>query len=401
MSVEEVEKYKKLHVRAQGEASMLRGELERQSQMMNEERLKQRKVEDVLREKLQQEKISLQKENSKANTEKVFLMQEMQQLKEKVTKLESEKLKEGMEVQELPSKKRKILDQIKTDRNSFPTAFGKGVSIRVQSSETQTEVRQKRRFTLKPVDKTRALTLAYAKTSRASSDVMKTLFEQPNMNCLNAAVSKTLKSSLDDIGSKLPSLPSSSQLMDITRMISLYDSQVSEESRAGVTEVCSKILHTMIKSHEVELLESLVTLISTTWTGVLLNQDITSDILSLFIELASTNYIMDKMTGVTMRGIFRILSLVTASPDHCQVLCSPPDCVLFSILKILHSCIKHGLEDSAAVAGCEAMSSWILLSMSMSHTPGWIDYTCQKCTKEMIRFVGLIDVNISSDSVSY
>ena len=99
MSVEEVEKYKKLHVRAQGEASMLRGELERQSQMMNEERLKQRKVEDVLREKLQQEKISLQKENSKANTEKVFLMQEMQQLKEKITKLESEKLKEGLEVQ--------------------------------------------------------------------------------------------------------------------------------------------------------------------------------------------------------------------------------------------------------------------------------------------------------------
>ena len=384
-SVEEVEKYKKMHVRAQGEASMLRGELEKQSQLHNEDRVRFRKLESNIREQNQEEKKKLQSETAKVKTERDFLMQEMEQLKGKITQLEGDKVKE---LQELPpSKKRRALDPIRPERNSFPSDMDFRKTITNKSSETQTEFKQRRKCTLKPVDKSKALTLAYSKISRASSDVMKTLFEQPNMSCLRETVSKTLESSLEEISSNLPSLPSSSTLSDLTSMISVYDSQILKESRSGVTEVCSKILRVMIKAKEIDLLEHILVLVSATWTSELLSQDITSDIFSLLIDLAASNYIMDQMTGVTLKCVFKILSLVTASSEHFKTLCKGPesDCALSMIIKILHSSIKHGLTDESAEAGCEAMSSWILFSLSMSHSPGW-NGTCAHCTHGIIRF---------------
>jgi len=387
-SVEEVEKYKKMQIRAQGEASMLRGELEKQSQLHNEERVRFRKLESNIREQNQEEKKKLQSETAKVKTERDFLMQEMQQLKGKITQLEADKVKD---LQELPpSKKRRALDPIRPERNSFPSDMDFKKTVTSKSSETQTEVKQRRKFTLKPVDKSKALTLAYSKVSRASSDVMKTLFEQPDMRCLRETVSKTLESSVEEISSNLPSLPSASTLSDLTSMISVYDSQISKESRSGVTEVCSKILRAMIKAKEVDLLEPILVLVSTTWTSELLSQDITSDIFSLLIDLAASNFIMDQLTGVTLKCFFRILSLVTSSSEHCTTLCKGPesDCALSMIIKILHSSIKHGLTDESAEAGCEAMSSWILFSLSMSHSPGW-NGKCAHCTHGIIRCFSL------------
>ena len=384
--VEEVEKYKKMHIRAQGEASILRAELEKQSQLMNEERLKNRKIQSNINAQNLEEKKLLQFETTKVKTEKDFLLQEMEQLKEKLTKVEAERVRD---LQELPpSKKRKALDTIRPDRNSFPSDLDFRKNISTKISETQTEVRQKRKCTLKPVDKSKALTLAYSKISRASSEVLKPLFEQPNVSCLRITVSHTLKSSFDEISSNLPSLPSPSTLTDLDSMISVYDSMISKESRTGVTEVCSKILRAMIKARKVDLLEPVLVLIGTTWTRELLSQDITADIFSLLVDLAASNYIMDQMTGITMKSLFRILSLVTASEEHCKPLCkgSESDCLLSMIIRILRSCIKHGLNADASGTGCESMSSWILFSLSMSHNPGWTDFTCRTCTQETIRF---------------
>ena len=385
-TVEEVEKYRKMHVKAQGEASLLRGELEKQSQLMNEERMKFRQVQSNLKEENQEEKKRLQVETAKVKTERDFLLQEMEQLKQKITKLESDKVKDTQELP--PSKKRKALDPIKPDRNSFPSDMDFRKTATIKSSETQTEGRHRRKCTLRPVDKSKALSLAYSKISRASSDVMKNLFEQPNLSCLSLTVSETLKSFLEEISSTLPSLPSSSKLADITSLISVYDSLISQESRSGVTEVCSKILRAMIKTRKVDLLEPILVLIGTTWSSELLSQDITSDIFSLFIELTTANYIMDQMTDNTLKSVFRILSLVTVSSEHCPSLCkgSESDCHLSMIIRILHSCIKHGLTDEASGVGCESMSSWIILSLSMSHKPGWTDFTCRNCTQEIIRF---------------
>ena len=150
----------------------------------------------------------MQIEAAKIKTEKDFLMQEMEQMKVKITKLESERVKE---LQELPpSKKRKALDVIKPERNSFPSDidFRKKVSTKI--SETQTEVRHKRKYTLKPIDKSKALTLAFSKISGAPSDVLKPLFEQTDVSCMSLTLSETLKSYFDEISSNLPSLPSSS-----------------------------------------------------------------------------------------------------------------------------------------------------------------------------------------------
>ena len=384
--VEEVEKYKKMHIRAQGEASILRAELEKQSQLMNEERLKNRKIQSNIYAQNLEEKKLLQSDAAKVKTEKDFLLQEMQQLKEKLTKVEAERVRDQQDLP--PSKKRKALDTIRPDRNSFPSDLDFRRNISTKISETQTEVRQKRKCTLKPVDKSKALTLAYSKISRASSEVLKPLFEQPNVSCLRITVAQTLKSSFDEISSNLPSLPSPSTLKDLDSMISVYDSMISKESRTGVTEVCSKIFRAMIKARKVDLLEPILVLIGTTWTRELLSQDITADIFSLLVDLAASNYIMDRMTGITMKSLFKILSLVTASAEHCKTLCkkSESDCLLSMIIKILRSCIKHGLSDDASGTGCESMSSWILLSLSMSHNPGWTDFTCRTCTQETIRF---------------
>ena len=385
-NVEEVENYKKMHIKAQGEASILRAELEKQNQLMNEERIKHRKIQSNIDAQNRDEKKKLQNEAAKIKTEKDFLMQEMEQMKVKITKLESERVKESQELP--PSKKRKALDAIKPDRNSFPSDMDFRKTVSTKISETQTEVRQKRKYTLKPVDKSKVLTLVFSKISEAPSDVLKPLFEQTDVSCLGLTLSETLKSYFDEISSNLPSLPSPSTLSDLNIMISVYDSMITMESRSAVTEICSKILRVMIKARKVDLLEPILVLIGSTWTSELLSQDITADIFTLLIELGASNYIVDQITGVAMKSVFKILSLVTTSEEHCKSLCkkSESDCPLSKIMKILRSCINQEISDDASLDGCESMSSWILFSLSMSHNPSWTDFTCPSCSKETIRF---------------
>merc|ERR1712137_103032 len=177
-------------------------------------------------------------------------------MKVKITKLESERVKESQELP--PSKKRKAFDAIKPDRNSFPSDMDFRKTVSTKISETQTEVRQKRKYTLKPVDKSKALTLVFSKISEAPSDVLKPLFEQTDDSCLSLTLSETLKAYFDEISSNLPSLPSPSTLSDLNIMISVYDSMITMESRSAVTEICSKILRVMIKSRKVDLLEPIL-----------------------------------------------------------------------------------------------------------------------------------------------
>ena len=85
----------------------------------------------------------------------------------------------------------------------------------------------------------------------------------------------------------------------------------------------------------------------------------TSSQTSLCIELSTENYIMEQMTEIILKSVLRILSLVTASSEHCTSLCkgSESDCHVSMIIRILHSCIKHAATYEASGVGCESMSS--------------------------------------------
>merc|ERR1719402_1596970 len=88
MSREELDEIKKLHLKAQGEASFLRAELGKQVKEVESERISKRKIEADMKLKVEDVKKIKENEISAIKTEKLFLAQEMQQLKEKLKQME-------------------------------------------------------------------------------------------------------------------------------------------------------------------------------------------------------------------------------------------------------------------------------------------------------------------------
>ena len=390
-SPEDVERFKKLHLKAQGEASILRGELDKQNKKFNEERINLRQIESNLKDKMKEEKNKYEVEFSKAKTEKVFLLQEMQGLKDQIVKLEAERAKESQAL-DTTVKKRKVLDAIKTEKNSFPTDKDFKRTIALATTETQTEVVGKRRCSLKKIDKTKMSSLSFAKLTKASSDVKMRLFQQTTPSDLALTVSQTIQMLIKNITDNFPNFPSTSELSTLQTLISVNNSRLSSDDRALVTETCSKLFHLMIKTETVTMFESVLSLVLETWSRQLLSQDITSDILALMIQLATNTSVQELLSAAVMAGVFRLLSLVTAEADHCRVLCRQTEgqCQLSSILILVESSLRQGLAADVAEAGCGAMVAWLEQSLTAAPAPAWVTNQCPDCTKMAARCLVLL-----------
>ena len=178
---------------------MLRGELNKQTKEFSLERVNLRRTETDLRDKLREQQKKIDEESSRAKTEKLFLLQEMQQLREQLTKMNSErKTREIQMTQEVSTKKRKVLDDLKTDRNSFPCSKDFSKYVTTKTSETQTVASRRRTCTLKPIDKVRSSALVFSQMVEAPDSVNASLLQMDSIS-YHFVVPKLVLNLIDDL----------------------------------------------------------------------------------------------------------------------------------------------------------------------------------------------------------
>jgi len=387
---EEIERLKKQQTKVQGEASMLRGELNKQSKEFNLERLNLRRTETDLREKIKEQQKTLDDETSRAKTEKLFLLQEMQQLRDQLTKMNADKkLRESQMTHEVHTKKRKVLDDIKTDRNSFPSSKDFSKYVSTKSSETQTFASRRRSCTLKPIDKVRNSALVFSQTVKAS-DSINTALLQMDSSSYHQVVPKLVFNQFEELKNENDELPSSAQLNIIHDILCFWGETLTNDDRVHVTETCSKLIRKMIRSRDYTLLLLVLKIILTIWKRKMMDIDITNDIMEVLVQTFESKVLRDVFDTDFINVIFDLLCLVTLERDQTKVICSSSDnCLLTSVMKMIYintQMLKEGQRRKDALKqGFRALSWWLQQSLTVSHQLPWISFQCQECSSEVTR----------------
>ena len=387
---EDHERLKRLQMKAQGEVSFLRIKLGEQSKEIENERIGKRKLEAELKLKLETEKKAKESELNSIKTEKQFLVQEMLQLKERLKQVEVEAKK--AETGGTP-RSRKVLSQIKVDKNEFPTLMEfkeKKIKTEVVDCETQTNELKKRKCRLKrSTGKGIVMAQSFCRLSTVPSQVQAKILLQNTKAGVMREVGRTVMQVTGNINSSLPTTPSPSYLANLTTLFSTCGSIITTEERTAVTETCSNILSLIIKSSDCTLLAPTLSLLKAAWSPSLLDQDITAYILSLLSEIIrSVKTLSAELSPAFIEPLFSLLVLVSRDPVQTVLLCKQSqDCFLSCISMLLYMCLLKTQE--AQLAACKGLVKWLLHCSVFSHTVAWMDNTCKWCTGDIVRTVTL------------
>eukprot|EP00092_Neocalanus_flemingeri_P036331 GFUD01039554.1.p1 GENE.GFUD01039554.1~~GFUD01039554.1.p1 ORF type:complete len:635 (+),score=254.40 GFUD01039554.1:235-1905(+) len=387
---EEQERLKKLHMKAQGEASFLRTELGKQAKEIESKRIRKRKLQVELKSKLESNRKMKDLEISAVKTEKLFLVQEMHQLKEKLKQMESEGKKEGGGG---TPRSRKVLGPIKVERNEFPTEkeFQEKKFKPCQTdADTQTAQAGRRKCRLRRnMTSGTVMVQTFCRVSQAPDDVKATILQQTSQTGISRVVGRTVSQLTAEINTSLPTAPSLTQLATLQTLVSSCQSILSPRDRTAVTETCSNLISLMIKSSTCSLLSSTLSLLTVVWSSSLQDQDITAYILTLLSELIrKVKTLSDHLSPSLLSSIFSLVSLVSMDPVQVNLLCKQSqDCFLSSISLVLHMSLAK--EQEVQLAACKGLVGWLLACSGARHSVSWIENTCRWCTGDIVRALTL------------
>ena len=376
-SKEDLARAQRLQHKAQGEASWLRKEREKREREHNKEMKRYQDLLANLEQKLKEEKKKTDDIEKKGKGQIFFLNQEKEQMKSRLEKLEEEcrARKEKVNSSTAPTQPAVKLEE-KTESPA------KTVATKVDVSSQLEPQPDKRRLVLKVERKTEVIVRAFTEISGASPECKCSLLLQTNQSDLQAALSENTNLLTESIREKLPVVV----IEDLLTMESFMESfhhLLSAGDLGVVTECCSRVMQTIIRSQDCQTLQPLLSIIVLAWTPRLLSPDISGDIMTLVSQVVSQVVeLQEDMPRAVVRQMFSVMSLVTADPDHCTVLCrqAADDCPLRQILPALTD-----LEEESRAAACESMMDWLHLSTSLDHRPGWTDNSCPGCTSETIK----------------
>jgi len=380
---EEQERLKRLQMKAQGEATYLRSKLGEQSKEIENERVIKRKLEADFKQKLEAEKKVKESEINAIKTEKQFLVQEMMQLKERMRLMENGGT----------PKSRKVLSQIKVEKNDFPTVkeFNKkDVKADMENAETQTNVVQRRKCRLmRSMDRGMLMAQSFCRVSKAPSQVQARLLLQNTREGVTREVCRMVTQITAEINAALPTPPTPTQLHNITTILSTCGSIILTEHRTAVTETCSNILSYIIKSSNSTLLAPTISMLTMAWSTSLLDPDITAYILSLVSEIIkSVKTVSGELSPSLITSLFSLLVLISGDPMQAPLLCKQSqDCFLTCITMLLYMCMMKTQEVQASA--CKGLVKWLLHCTGISHPLPWVDNTCKWCTGDIVRTLTL------------
>lgn len=230
---------------------------------------------------------------------------------------------------------------------------------------------------------------SFCRVSTASSQVKAMILQQTTREAIMRGVGRTVAQLTAEINSSLPMPPSATQLSNISTIMSSCGSLITQEDRTAVTETCSNLLSWMIKSSTCSLLSPTLSLLTMAWSSTLLDQDITSFILSLLSELIRTvKALSEELSPSLMRSVFSLVLLVSRDPAQAGLLCKQgQDCFLSCIYLVLHMSLTK--EQEVQVAACKGLVNWLLACSAVTHSVSWMDNSCRWCTGDIVRTLTL------------
>ena len=343
-SKEDLARALRLQHKAQGEASWLRKEREKREREHNKEMKRYQDLLANLEQKLKEEKKKTDDIEKKGKGQIFFLNQEKEQMKSRLEKLEEEcrARKEKLNSSTAPTQPAVKLEE-KTESPA------KTVSTKVEVSSQLEPQPEKRRLVLKVDKKTEVMVRAFTEISGASPECKCSLLLQTNPSDLQVALSENTNLLTGSIRKKLPVVVIG-DLLILESFMESFHHLLSAGELGVVTECCSRVLQTIIRSQDCQTLQPLLSIIVLAWTPKLLSPDISGDIMTLVSQVVSQMVeLQEDMPRAVVTQMFSVMSLVTAHPDHWSVLCRKvaEDCPLRQILPALTG--DH--QDSNDLAG--------------------------------------------------
>ena len=363
----EEEKLKKLNQKFQGEAAFLRAELKKREQEVEVERVGRRQLEAEAQERLEREQKAREEEVARVKTERLFFLQEMQQLKERLQQQATEK-----EESRTPEVRRGKSKGYKEEREFYETKPRRLATVETQTvSGAKSRVGRLRRSTT--VGEVGVRSLCRVAPLEAGDQSRVLLVTSPvllraEVTAIVARQLVALKAGQGEVAPRLKVLQSS--LAACPRMVSV-------EQRTGVTEVCSDLLSSLIKSKESILLPDIMELLCTAWAPALQDLDITEYVLSLLAELLSfARCLLDSPRTVQL--LLRLVGRVGEAEEQARLLCQgQDDCFVTSLASLL---IRAGAGSSEVQeAAARALSHWIIAASSLSQKPLYLGTSCLSC----------------------
>ena len=372
-SKEELARAQRLQYKAQGEATWLRKERERREREHNKEMKRYQDLLLNMEQKLKEEQKKTEDIEQKGKGQIFFLNQEKEQMKLRLDKLEEESKARAVKKEAISSTaptQPAVKSEEKTEER--PTKTG----------DTKLEPRpDRRRLVLKLEKKTEVVVRAFTEISDASPECKCSLLLQTSQSDLQAALSENTNLLTESIRGKLPVVVMA-DLLTLETFLQSFHHLLAASELGVVTEVCSRVLQTILRSGDSRPLQPCLSIIQLAWTSGLLTPDISGDILSQVSQVVVE--LQEDMPGPVLRLLFSVLCLVTGDRDHCRELCRQQqgeDCPLRQILSAL-----PGLGEESRAVACEALLDWLQFSTSLSaHRPGWTDNSCPGCTSETIK----------------
>ena len=263
---------RRLQHKAQGEATWLRKELDKREKEFEKERKRLRDKEFGLKDQLNDEKAKVAAIEKKSETQNYFYMEEKREMKERLEKYERDSLRGG-------------------DRKNLSEMMNSSVVLaETPQPETKPVILpvSKARLELRPGNRAMTAARAFCSVHHQISDELKiALLGSTCQADIQAVVTERMEMMIEEIN-RQPEAVTVSQLETLHGMVLSFKFLTSSrDHRALLTECCSRLLQSMVRSgnSQAVLMVQVIQMVGAAWTPSLLSQDISGDIVTRLSEL--------------------------------------------------------------------------------------------------------------------
>ena len=243
------------------------------------------------------------------------------------------------------------------------------------------------RLVLPAVNREQMSAQMFSRISKTASADLKVslLLAATNTAGLTATLRDNLQRQTEAISSELPAL--SSRLDTCLSLVECFGFLLSRHVRAQVTECCSLVLSSMVRTGDCAALQTVLSIIEVVWGPRLLSQDISGDIITRLAEVVE-KVEPGLLDSKLAQSIYGVMCLVTVDPNHCPVLCrGGENCPLRLLPLLTRLSLAEGAVPGAASAVCAGLVDWVSLSLSLPDRPPWTNNCCSQCTSAVVRWV--------------
>ena len=385
---QDLAKARRLQHKAQGEASWLRKEMEKREREFNKERNKFKDEELEWKEKLKEAKKKTADMEKRAESRIYFHEEEKRELKERLEKLEKD-TKKVKELKNLSDARKVIAEdrKVKVGDNVSNIKKLEGPDQSLDHSVVTAPVPVRSRLVLPAVNREQMSAQMFSRISKTASADLKVslLLAATNTAGLTATLRDNLQRQTEAISSELPAL--SSRLDTCLSLVECFGFLLSRHVRAQVTECCSLVLSSMVRTGDCAALQTVLSIIEVVWGPRLLSQDISGDIITRLAEVVE-KVEPGLLDSKLAQSIYGVMCLVTVDPNHCPVLCrGGENCPLRLLPLLTRLSLAEGALPGAASAVCAGLVDWVSLSLSLPDRPPWTNNCCSQCTSAVVRWV--------------